>query len=812
VATPTYRVFLSHSSKDKPFVHELYRRLTRDGVTCFLDEESIEWGENWVRALERGVDECEHMVFVLTPHFIESKWVELERTSSLADDPENLKRKARLLMREPCKHLPSFPRFFKPLQSIDVSTDELFEKHYPKICRELGGIPQPHLDQPDRSTLPPVSPLPARHRMPHRSLGDNFIGRVETLWQLHDTLHLSHTAILQGVGILAGTGGLGKTQLAVEYAHRFGASYTGGVYWVNADQGPGALITQISTAAALDLNTKAEPSLQLEELWRKLNSFAQPILIILDNFPEAEALQPYLPTATRAHTLITTRRKDLNHASIALKSFSLDEGLALLNSGNSKFTVAEAKPLLERLGGLPLAIELAKGFLNARPDLGIAQVQAEMNATSEIEVLKHFITEYRDQLPTGHELDVAKTFDYSWRLLSPSAHQTLRVIGELAPAPVPVSLLRSILNIAAEQGLNDPLAKDIADLTRLSLVELDDARNPVAHRLILAFVRHRNAKDCASPAPRCAEVLKDKFSIHFKNPDAATMRDLEWLLPHAEATLTKAILIPELAILLASGVAAHHIALGRYQLAKSFSMLALDIAQRSYASGHSSIATSQSNLAMVLKNLGELDEAQYLLRQALHSDERSYVAGHPSIAIGQSNLALVLQDLGELGEARELLRQTLLSAERSYAAGHPWIAIGQSNLAMVLKDFGELGEARDLLRQALQSDELSYAPGHQLIASSQSNLALVLQALGELGEARDLLRQALQSAERSFAAGHPLIATTQSNLALVLKDLGELGEARDLLTFAYTSSREWLGEDHPNTKTFNQNLDSLSPA
>ena len=96
-----YRVFLSHSSKDKEFVKELYRRLTRDGVSCFFDSESIGWGENWVRALERALDECENVVFVLSPDFCNSEWAEVERTSSIARDPGGLKRKVRPLMLRP---------------------------------------------------------------------------------------------------------------------------------------------------------------------------------------------------------------------------------------------------------------------------------------------------------------------------------------------------------------------------------------------------------------------------------------------------------------------------------------------------------------------------------------------------------------------------------------------------------------------------------------------------------------------------------------------------------------------------------------
>ncbi len=805
MAASTYKVFLSHSSKDKEFVRELYRRLTRDGVSCFLDEKSIGWGDNWVRALERAVDECESIVFVLSPDFCDSKWVEVERTSSMADDPAALKRKVLPLKLIACSHLPTFPRFLRQAQTIDVTTPANFETNYEQICRGLGGVPQTHLDQPDRTTLPPVLPLPARHRMPYRSLGDKFIGRVEPLWQIRDAFQSNKTALIQGTGVLVGTGGLGKTQLAIEYVHRFGAGYPGGVYWVDADQGLTTLITQISTAAKIDIDTRAPEPHQLADVWQQLNAQAQACLIVLDNFPETGPLQPYLPVVSRAHTLITTRRTDLQHPSIPLLKFTPAESLALLNAGQRQFGT-EAQPLLERLGGLPLAIELAKGFLNYRPDLTIDQVLTELNQTGEIELLKRFAADYRDQLPSGHELDVAKTFELSWNIALPQDKAIVRVIGELAPVAVPRSLLREILNLPNPKGLDDPLAISLAELQRLSLVELDDAQNPLAHRLIQAFARHRNSIDNTSPLESCATTLRDQFLQHFKSPDAPTMHALEALLPHAEHLFTTASLAPDLAISLASGIAAHHQAFGRYQASKLFSHAALNLAQQSYAPGHPTIAIRQSNLALVLQELGELGEARDLLRSALASDEHSYAAGHPSIARSQSNLATVLQDLGELGEARDLLRSALASAEQSYAPGHPSIAIGQSNLATVLQELGELGEARDLLRSALASNEKSYAPGHPSIAIGKSNLAMVLKDLGELGEARDLLRSALASNEQSYAPGHPSIATCQSNLAMVLKDLGEMGEARDLLRSALASNEKSYAPGHPLIAISHSNL------
>ncbi len=137
--------------------------------------------------------------------------------------------------------------------------------------------------------------------MPFRSLGDNFIGRTADLWAIHDALHKGGTAIVQGVSVVAGTGGLGKTQAAIEYAYRFGANYPGGVYWVDADRGLSTLITQVSDAAKIDLNTKASEAHQLAELWQAMNTRAASLLV-LDNFPKKINLQPYLPIAGQLFT------------------------------------------------------------------------------------------------------------------------------------------------------------------------------------------------------------------------------------------------------------------------------------------------------------------------------------------------------------------------------------------------------------------------------------------------------------------------------------------------------------------------------
>ena len=433
-----------------------------------------------------------------------------------------------------------------------------------------------------------------------------------------------------------------------------------------------------------------------------------------------------------------------------------------------------------------------------------------MNLEGELSVLREFASEYRDHLPSRHELDVVSTFQLSWNLTPDPAKQILRVMGELAPAVVPKTLLRATLNFPEQSPVRDELSKGLSELARLSLVELSSSGDALAHRLILAFARHRNMADDTSPLDRCLEVLLGQMRRANENPGASTNRELESLIVHAEFLATTGQLSSVDLGRLLSFVGMHHRTMGRFTAARLAHSGALASDEKSFEPGHRSIAVRQSNLALVLQDLGQFEEARDLLRRALASDKKSFGSGgHPSIAITQSNLAAVLKDLGQLEEARDLPRQALASDEKSFEPGYPSIARSQSNLAMVLKDLGQLEEARGLLRQALESAENSFEPGHPSIALRQSNLAMLLKDLGQLEEARDLLRRALAAAEKSFEPGHLSIVVKQSNLALVLMDLGHLKEARDLLRKAYSASLELYGPDHPQTKTLKTNLEGL---
>ena len=127
-------------------------------------------------------------------------------------------------------------------------------------------------------------------------MGDRFVGRVEALWELHDLLFKEDVAVVSGIGVIVGTGGLGKTQLAIEYVRRFGYLHEGGVWWVEADQGLGALIALVSEAADVTVDGRLPEPQQAAQLWDALRG-RPASLLVLDNFPEDGNLESYLPLA-----------------------------------------------------------------------------------------------------------------------------------------------------------------------------------------------------------------------------------------------------------------------------------------------------------------------------------------------------------------------------------------------------------------------------------------------------------------------------------------------------------------------------------
>ncbi len=220
------------------------------------------------------------------------------------------------------------------------------------------------------------------------------------------------------------------------------------------------------------------------------------------------------------------------------------------------------------------------------------------------------------------------------------------------------------------------------------------------------------------------------------------------------------------------------------------------------------IVSLKINLAKSFSFIGDYLQSKLLLEGLLEEHQaNNHVDFENNITTVQNELALVLKALGNYQEAKILLQKAITSDENNFGENHPTTAIRYSNLALVLKALGDYQGAKMLLQKVMISDEHNFGENHPTTAVTYSNLANVLSDLGDYQGAKILLQKAMTSDENNFGENHPTTADTYSNLALVLEDLSDYEGAKTLLEKAYNIYRNHFGDSHPSTKIIKGNFD-----
>lgn len=303
------------------------------------------------------------------------------------------------------------------------------------------GTSQPHLADPAElataqnllsglplDAIPAVAPLPPGSRMPF-SPNPLFVGRQNDLLTLAQTLKGGGTTAINQVAAATGLGGLGKTQLAIEFVHRYGQFFAGGVFWLSfAESGTiPAEVAQCGGVGALHLTPDFEQlDLPTQVQW-VLSAWqsALPRLLVFDNCEQEELLSQWKPPTGGCRVLVTSRRREweagLGVQPHPLGVLSRSESMTLL----LKFRpdLAETDPNLAaiaaELGDLPLALHLAGSFLAryrhvVTPATYLAQLKDKA-------LLGHPSLQGRwmNVSPTRHDWDVGRTFALSYDRLDP---------------------------------------------------------------------------------------------------------------------------------------------------------------------------------------------------------------------------------------------------------------------------------------------------------------------------------------------------------------------------------------------------------
>ncbi len=628
-----------------------------------------------------------------------------------------------------------------------------------------------------------------------------FTGRVEPLAELDRLLQA------EGLVVLTGLGGVGKTQLALAWlgAHRQEFQV---VWWVRAE-----LETTLTEdlAALADHQHLGEPTATLADklaVARRWLDETPRWLLVFDNATSADMLAPYLPTGPGRKIVVTSQERRWPYATVEVAPWPRAEAVVFL-AAHSPADQHVAGELAELLGELPLALEQARAYLAAtrRPP-------ADYVAELRVELAAHTGGLLAAGTPTHYQATVATT----WTLSLPEVRRTrgagelLTMLSFLAPEATPPALLgdhpaqlpRRLRRVVGDR---DSLHRAVAALERFSLVTIAEQGWGV-HRLVQAVLRQglsrRQVRRWATVAVRLlARAFPDDFA------DPATWPTCAELLPHVLAVTktAEALGIERQATARVLNDAAGYL-WRRAELAEATALVerALAIDEAAYGPNHPEVATDLNNLGAILRAQGDLDGARSLHERALRIREARLGADHPTTARSLNNVAVGLSDQGDLNHARSLFERSLAIDEAAYGPNHPEVATDLNNLGTVLLAQGDLDGARSLHERALAIFEARLGPDHPEVATDLNNLGTVLRAQGDLDGARSLHERALAIFEARLGPDHPWVATDLNNLGIVLRAQGDLDGARSLHERALAIFEARLGPDHPDAAEGLSNL------
>ena len=595
------------------------------------------------------------------------------------------------------------------------------------VASALGRVPAAEVLAAVRESRPrPAVAMPQVWNIPARNPG--FTGRDDLLAGVREQLLSGDKAVVQA---LHGMGGVGKTQLAVEYAHRFAGTYDL-AWWINAEQG--GLIGDQAAALGLALGcvqpgagTQTVRAAVLAELRHRGRW-----LLVFDNAEDPADVAPWLPGGG-GHVLITSRQRGWDEvaAPVEVDVLARAESVAILQARVTVLSGVDAGKLAAELGDLPLAIAQAAGFM---ADTGMA---AE-------EFLALLRTRAGQLLAQGAPGSYPRSLAAATGLIAdrlarqdPAAAELASVCAFLAPEPIPESLFTGAVSVLPGElaaRAADPLAwrQTLAHLTRQSLARVDH-RGLQMHRLTQAILRDRLTPAQAAATRRYAEALL-AASNPGDPPNPVTWPRWARVTPHVLAADLAATDSPALRELVRYTC--------WYLIERGDARIARDL----------------------------VNGLRQQWRDRLGEDhEHTLTAAH--------YLAWTLLEMGRHAESRDLNRDTLVRRRRVLGEDHPDTLYSAHNLAIDLRELGEVQAARDLNQDTLDRHRRVLGEDHPDTLRSATILAIDLRELGQVQAARDLNQDTLDRRRRVLGQDHPDTLRSAGNLVIDLRELGEADDA-----------------------------------
>ncbi|MER6359507.1 FxSxx-COOH system tetratricopeptide repeat protein [Kitasatospora sp. NPDC001527] len=661
---------------------------------------------------------------------------------------------------------------------------------------------------------------PAVQELPPRL--PTFTGRMRLLEAVRDGFTAGADA--SPVQVLYGIGGVGKSQAAIEYAHRFAAGYDV-LWWVPAQQ-PAVIPQKLAELApGLGLESDGDVTRTARAVLDALGS-GRPYrrwLLLFDNAEDPELLDPWLPAAGRdGHVLVTSRdrRWSRRPGRTEVEVFDRAESVELVRHFNTGVERADAERIAELLGDLPLAVGQAAAWLQETPMP--AATYADLLDETLTDILDRSVRSGSDGPAFGgtgagravEEGPNATVTAATWRIagsdlrrINAPAARLLEICGFLGPDAIPIGLLYSppvIEAIGLPPGTSDhrlAVGDILRTVNQFNLARYDQgAGTLVVHRIVQALLREQVGeadRDRVRGVAHRALALADPG-----DPDAPH----HWpryaeLLPHLRPSGADESTDPAVRQWIVNSV--------RYLWQRSLHDAGRELAERVLARWREigPRGTGPDVKVQLLRvQLGNIQRTQGLVREAYSTDRDAFerltvLLGreHQETIPAAMSLGGDLRHLGRYREARELDEETLAVARRVLGPDSRRSLMAENNLAVSIMLAGDFAGAL-AVHEVLYHRKLEvFGKRSPYTILGGVVLGLALCETGRLEEALSRLDKAVRRSRQALGEDHDETLRARRFRCAVLRRLGRLPEALGEIEDVHRQLTGRYGADHPGT-------------
>ena len=655
--------------------------------------------------------------------------------------------------------------------------------------------------------------------VPFRPKGDRVIGAEQALRRVHDQLTRGRNTSIGQTAAFEGLGGLGKTQLAVEYAWLYSDDYPNGVIWLTADQDIAAQLTRLAVDARW-VAPESEHKVKLDIAQHRVRSYSD-CLIVFDNIEDLATIEPYLPLpSAQPHLLGTSRTEQPGFVPVPLDILDEEQSLALLTSEAGRTPVGEeeedaTRGIARELGGLPLALEMAGAYLLHRP-VRWRQYHDLLKSNPKDAFRPQHLSSF-----TRHEADLFATLRVQEGLFETEPHlrEILDVLTWSGSATMGLSLLAAILKTEATDllgalslGVKLHLIESSSEADRYGLHRLVRKVRQEDHPLHEAsawaeevcrrlgdwfFARRR---DFAELAVFEAEIdhLQNwrEHAVSLGNSQASR---LTWFLAYppfhrgqyaeSRAWLDQALSIfqsegnpnQELEAWLWNDLGAITSREDRNQEALKFQETAFSIRLNILGEEHPDTAFSLLNIGSTYIEIGDTERALTSVTKSLAIQRKVLGEEHPDTAISLARIGRIYNQIGELDKALAFYVHSLDISRKALGEGNPTTARSLFDIGEIYEKRRDMKSALEHYIQALAIERTVLGGEHPDTVMSMIRIGEVHFAIGDFKQALDFARQSFEIRQRTRGATHTDTINSLINLVKTLERLNRRQEAFELI-------------------------------